>query len=384
MADTSLTLLQALNAGLARPTDSGWGIAAQTIGSSVPALYNPYASTGENLGITAGASLLAGLLGGYAKHSAAEENAQIMPLMGQIMATQDPAERAALAAGNQRLSPLVQALAFNDFERQNKLNDAIQSKQLDLVYNPQIKVAETRALEPLEMQRRVKEGLVDVGLEQGQVVLGDEQYSFGDLGLEDPIELAARKQKALDAAKFESEADNMGYNPKLEEEVDKLRKEFSSLPEVKNFALVEKAGGIIKQAIEDPSAMSDLELTRYAILLIEPGMAVREGEQAAVAKSQSIPDAIRGSAIKALNGEAELGKEAREGLLRLAMRSYGGHKAQYDRTLEFYKSEAKSKRIDPDRISYIGESTDPARIFGGIANKEQITAPDGQTYVFID
>lgn len=174
--------------------------------------------------------------------------------------------------------------------------------------------------------------------------------------------------KAADKqAEIRAEADALGYNPKVEEETDKLRKEFSQLPEAKSFALVEKAGKIINEAIKDPSAVTDQELVRYSILLIEPGMAVREGEQRAVAASQSIPEEWRGSLTKALKGGSSLGTDVREGLKRLAERSYQGNKEQYDRTLDFYKEQATKKGLDPNRISYIGESAPSlqTRVIGG-------------------
>lgn len=135
-----------------------------------------------------------------------------------------------------------------------------------------------------------------------------------------------------------------------------LRKEFNALPEVKNFSIVEKGAGVMAKALKDPSSVADQELVRYAILMIEPGMAVREGEQNAVAASQSIPEKWKGELTKALTGGAALGPEIRAGLQRLAARSYEGNKAQYDRTLAFYTERAKEVGLDPSALSYIGAS----------------------------
>jgi len=143
-----------------------------------------------------------------------------------------------------------------------------------------------------------------------------------------------------------------------EERLDALRKEFSSLPEIKNYSVVQKSAGIIAEAVKDPNSVSDQELVRYSILLIEPGMAVREGEQRAIASSQSIPQALRGQLAKALAGESALSPEARAGIINLAQRSYNGHKAQYDKALAFYKEQARAKGLDPNRVSYLGEAPD--------------------------
>jgi len=162
--------------------------------------------------------------------------------------------------------------------------------------------------------------------------------------------------------------------------LDNLRKEFNALPEVKDFVTVERSAKILKEAVADPSSVADQELVRYAILLIEPGMAVREGEQAAVAKSQSIPDAIRGELGKALRGEAALGASAREGLLRLAERSYVGHSSQYSRALDSYSAIAKSRSLDPALLSRIGTPISAADIFKNavIAGADSPLAPNNE------
>jgi hypothetical protein len=376
MADDNINLLQALQGGLYRPAESMAGIGAQTIAQSIPNLTNPYASDTSNMGTTLGAGLLAGLLAGYARQDAASQNAQLMPLMGQIMQAQ-PTERMALAAGNPRLSPLVQALAFDDYARKNKREDAVLTD-----------VQKFQALNPLELQRRMDENFIDTSSDQGLVPTGRVENgrpvykTYDELGLKSPQDLKVDETLATEEAKLQAETNAYGFNPKREGELDKLRKEFSALPEVKNYSQVEKAASIINQAIQDPKAMSDLELTRYAILLIEPGMAVREGEQAAVSASQSIPDAYKGRISKALNGEAELGEEARQALLNLATRSYEGHKMQYDRALGFYRKEAESKLLDPDRISYMGEAREVDDVYKNSGST--ILAPDGQQYVFTD
>jgi hypothetical protein len=93
-------------------------------------------------------------------------------------------------------------------------------------------------------------------------------------------------------------------------------------------------------------------------------MAVREGEQRAVAMSQSIPESWKGQMEKAMSGGAALGPEIREGLKRLAMRSYEGHKTQYDEAKNFYEQQAMRIGLDPSSISYMGESTPTEQVMG--------------------
>lgn len=129
-------------------------------------------------------------------------------------------------------------------------------------------------------------------------------------------------------------------NPIVQEKVkleNDLRKELDGKKEIKDFSQIRRYADALYGALKDPGSMTDLELTRYSILLIEPGMAVREGEQAAVANSQSIPDAWKGRIQKALENKGTLGDEARNGLARLAQRAYTTGKQAYDSQVDRFK-----------------------------------------------
>lgn len=137
-----------------------------------------------------------------------------------------------------------------------------------------------------------------------------------------------------------------------------LRKEFNALDVVKNFSKASQGASALAGALKDKSKVSDQELVRYSILMIEPGMAVREGEQGAVANSQSIPDAWRGQLESALSGNSALGDDVREGIKRLATRAYNSHKGLYDQAYDLYGKEADFQGLDKGRLSYLG--TPPA------------------------
>lgn len=191
--------------------------------------------------------------------------------------------------------------------------------------------------------------------------------------------LAGEKARAAKQAELMAEADSLGYSPKKEEETDKLRKEFSSLPEVKNYSLVSRTGDAMAKALRDKSGTTDLELSRYGILLIEPGMAVREGEQAGVMNSGSIPEAWKGYIVKSLDGKSGLPDNVREGLRNLALRAYESNKSKYDQTLTFYKKQASIRGLDPERISYLGEAETADSIGLGRPLSEPWTPRSSQT-----
>lgn len=161
-----------------------------------------------------------------------------------------------------------------------------------------------------------------------------------------------------------------------EEMIDSLREKFNALPDVKDFRVSLKAAQSLSGALKDNSAVSDQELVRRAIQMIEPGMAVREGEASAVASSQSIPEAWRGALASALDGKSKLGEDVRAGIGRLAERAYSAHKSNYEKALAGYRQEATYKGLNPDRVDYLGDLPDAATIFGsGGGGFVEITNP---------
>lgn len=75
------------------PMDSMYGIGAAGIGQSLPLLVNPYASTGKNLGMVLGGTLLSSLLGYQARKEANEQSMLTNRAALEMLATNDPAER---------------------------------------------------------------------------------------------------------------------------------------------------------------------------------------------------------------------------------------------------------------------------------------------------
>lgn len=175
------------------------------------------------------------------------------------------------------------------------------------------------------------------------------------------IKFEEEKARAAAAGKAAGE----GVSPNFEKQ-DALRKEFSGLPEVKDFSNVMRSADALTKAIEDKSSVSDQELVRRAIQMIEPGMAVREGEQKAVGLSQSIPEAWKGELDKALTGGTALSDDVRAGIKRIAKRAYDAQAKTYEKTRKFYEEQATKRGFDPRAISYLGAAPDSAKFFGDV------------------
>jgi hypothetical protein len=145
---------------------------------------------------------------------------------------------------------------------------------------------------------------------------------------------------------------------------DDLRRQLEA--KTGDFANVLKAADAISGALKDYGRVSDQELVRYSIQMIEPGMAVREGEQAAIANSQAVPDAWKAQLKGALDGTSTLGKDARDGIARLASRAYNAQRRVYDKAVSYYDGLATARGLlgDGQTLSYLGAAPDVEEIFG--------------------
>lgn len=88
----------------------------------------------------------------------------------------------------------------------------------------------------------------------------------------------------------------------------------------RNLVEREQRYGALQEAYKHPSAVSDQEFVRTAIQALEPGLAVREGEAAAIEGAQGVSDMIRGAMRKAFNGESALEPSTRREIMRLVER----------------------------------------------------------------
>lgn len=126
------------------PKESLSGALASGIGGSLPALVNPYGSTGSNLAAVLGGSLLAGLFGYSAKKEAEQKNAEMMPVMMDLLQAKDtgtiadilktsPYGQRLSPIGISRMSALEEAQAKREaaaLERQQALGDFATKEQI--------------------------------------------------------------------------------------------------------------------------------------------------------------------------------------------------------------------------------------------------------------
>lgn len=147
-----------------------------------------------------------------------------------------------------------------------------------------------------------------------------------------------------------------------------LRKEFSAKPEVQNFLYADTGFKAMQEAFKDTSGQSDIELTRRAIQAIEPGLAVRTDDQTAIANSASLTGAYKANMLGAITGKTKLDPEVREGLMRIAQRSYNAYGEQFNKALGFYKTQATNAQLDPGGITYQGEAAPSTANFSALTD----------------
>lgn len=354
-------ILAALQNPLYSAGETYSGIGAGALAQSLPALVDPYASNGQNAAYVFGGSILAALLGNMAKSDAAEENAAIATKQANFM-NADPAQRLAMTQQDPRTFSKLQA-ALNTNSILQETQDRALIRQQEIMQPFDVAKEERSLQNQISLQTnpelRAAQIADSVNKKRGERLgeLQADSLIFGD----DPLKNPKSPEYAI--------------NKDKEDKLITIRREFNGLPVVQNFAKASQSAQALAGALKDKGGVSDQELVRYSILMIEPGMAVREGEQAAVANSQSIPDSIKGAALKALNGESALDDQAREGIKRLAARAYSSHKNLYDQANGLYSKEAQLQDLDPSRLSYMGEAPDVSSVFGdpnqGLGSQQQ-------------
>jgi hypothetical protein len=325
-------------------------------------------TTNQQFGTALGMSLVSALLGYQARRSAADQSLQAAEIGSQMLGLATPQERLNLIKGVDSSNIQQSLLGLNArIGEQELTNQLIQRKVLsDLGVRADFELGPTGrklAEQALAVKRAEEAGIPLSQIETldtnrsklGAALFGSpvEPVNVTDAAtlLTDPtmLQTMSKPQKEALAAQAKLTGER-------QTQIDDLRKQFTALPEVKNFSLIDNAARIVAKAVQDPSAVATQELVRRAVQLIEPGMAVREGEQAAIAASQSIPDQFKGQLQTAITGQGGLQADVREGILRIAQRAYEAQAERYKTTKSFYENIAKERKLPEKQVSYLGEA----------------------------
>lgn len=140
------------------------------------------------------------------------------------------------------------------------------------------------------------------------------------------------------------EAPPEAENQETWQEASDLRKEFSGIPAVRQFAEQSSAFGRIEASASNPSAAGDLALIFNYMKVLDPGSTVREGEFANAQNAAGIPERIRALYNNATQG-TRLTESQRSDFLSRARNLYENAERSYMRTYNQYKDIAERRNL---------------------------------------
>lgn len=159
-------------------SESIYGVAGSTLAQSLPALVNPYASTGQNLAVTLGTGLVAALLGFKARQDANEAGIRTQELANAMLTAESPAARRSIieSAPGGFFEPNVQGrlLKLDTVLTENELKaqQAARQQQKTLEAQAQMQLSPLgQALNQQEIDLATKKKLAEYALEQDPTVL---------------------------------------------------------------------------------------------------------------------------------------------------------------------------------------------------------------------
>lgn len=157
-------------------------------------------------------------------------------------------------------------------------------------------------------------------------------------------EQAELQQKQISASNTQSIKD---ANEKMNRS-SSLRKEFQSLPLVKNFDEVNASFEKVKSSAENPTPASDIALITGFMKMNDPGSTVREGEFKTAADAGSANQKFWNLYQSIKTGE-RLTPEQRQYFVDSSYRLYKAHANQYQRVLDQYTGLAEGYGLDPSK-----------------------------------
>lgn len=128
-----------------------------------------------------------------------------------------------------------------------------------------------------------------------------------------------------------------------------LRKEFDTLPDVKNYNTVATQYDTIKRVAAKPSAQNDIALIFSYMKMNDPTSVVREGEFATAQNAAGVPDQIRNQYNKALNGQ-RLNERQRRDFVSSAEDIFAAQDGRYQELVGQYSDYATQYGWNPTEV----------------------------------
>ena len=161
------------------------------------------------------------------------------------------------------------------------------------------------------------------------------------------------------------------------EQENKLRDEHTKLSQ--DFIKVQDSYNKIQKSAAKPSAAGDLSLIYAYMKMVDPGSTVREGEYANAENSGGVPDKLRVTYNKMLNGE-RLSDGMRADFINTSQSIFSAQKQSYDNVTKQYQKLAESYGLDPNKVTMnysVNIETPQAKSFNSIEEAERANLPKG-------
>lgn len=322
--------------------ENPFGIAAQSLALNAGRIVNPYGSTGSNAAASIGAALLAGLMGGVARYQTDNDNAELAPVAQRLLTTQDPTEQAQMVQEHPRLAGLVAALSAEQNRRAAEL--AQKRQELDLS-------RESKRLEiPIDVER---ENAMMPSYARKQEIKGQKDPSAANVNIGMPGQMPA----AVAGEVYEGKA--------LVDMAGKLATDLNAYK-----------GGTVKDYIKLQGAkvfpgLDENQIGQRLANLADKVMRSRTGAAAPPAEAAALKKIIAGDFT------------ASPATVQKLLRSFAAEEAQ-----SVLSKAALGKQLAQGDTSQLEADLNRAIAAASVPQappaQNVVTAPDGQTFVFID
>lgn len=172
------------------------------------------------------------------------------------------------------------------------------------------------------------------------------------------------------------------------------------------FKYKEQGLRALVEAYADPAGTSDFEIIRRGAQAVEPGLAVRVDDERSLQGAASALGMTTQFIKSVISGDTKLSPEVRAGIMRIAKRAYESELPDYNTIRESYLERAKKAGVDETAVVPFGAGQPFDKLYGNLdisiglqpesktsgsigsgslkSGGQVVTAPDGNTYVFVD
>ena len=343
-------ILAALSGVNTNALETPYGMALQGLAVAAPKLYNPYASTGQSLGVTLGTGLVSALLAYQAKRQADDENMAMQPLILQALSAKNPEDvlKVTSAPGGSKLRDFALQTYLSKIEKQQAQESAAEERKADLAKAllgspylnkqealsiagitpsvtplPTTELGTTAAtkLEALQPSFPTERPTIDYDSPAERTNLSPYELKQRESEVSDQKYRAEQWDKAEErkAAKTQSDKEfKAGQGEKRDTKIITLRKDIDSDPITKAYIESRTAFKAARQLAERDSIPATIALKKIAERVFNPGNQVTMQELGSYNSIMPIFEKYPQLLSSQLTGKSNLSPEARQELVAAA------------------------------------------------------------------